>query len=292
MKPWLNDPFFQHPLVSFNTSAGTIDLPILYFDCSNFQLLYEVPYQAAAALLADQPVTAARLAGNKALAAVAVYEYRDTAVGSYNEVGVAIATLPEGTAQPASPWLALYQPLDKRMLGMTIIDLPVTTAAANAAGREVWGYPKFVTPIQFGLTGRQLRCQVEDPDGKHTIMTVDGTAGLGIPGPQLDLVLYSTHHDKLLRTTVVTRGGGQMRLPGSLQLRVGDSKHPMASRLQQLGLDRIKPKFAFASHRLQLRLNAGTAIATTAKMAAQTATQKATKAATKNAAEKAHRESA
>src|SRR5690554_6323930 len=57
------------------------------------------------------------------------------AVASYNETGIALVTVPENLRMPAHPWLSLYQSMDSRTEGLTIIDLPVTTKLARAAGR-------------------------------------------------------------------------------------------------------------------------------------------------------------
>lgn len=261
MTNWHQDTFFQYPLTPFETSEGKIDLPILYYDNSNFLALYEVELEKAAPLLNSKLVDVARFPGGKALVALALYEYRETAVGIYNEVGVAIATVPAGTAQPKHPWLAMYEALDRRMLGLTVIDLPVTTAAACAAGKEVWGFPKFITDISFSLSGSRFCSTVKDPDSEGDIITVSGAPGLGVSGPQLDILLYSQLNEDLLRTLVVTRGGGRLCLPGSIRASVGASSHAMAQRLRDLGIHGQKPKLVFYSHGLQLRLNAGAKVA-------------------------------
>ena len=147
--------------------------------------------------------------------------------------------------------------LDKAPVGYCVIDLPVTTAAACAAGREIWGYPKFVTPISFSLQGNRFDGAVTDPDTGKDLVRLSGNAGLGMQGPLLDLVLYSRHNGQMLRTLVNTRGGARLCLPGSVRIKVSDSKHPMAQRLNALGLNDAKPAFLFHSHALQLRLNSG-----------------------------------
>ncbi|GGE59292.1 hypothetical protein GCM10011533_09820 [Streptosporangium jomthongense] len=261
MTNWHQDPFFQYPLTPFQTSEGKIDLPILYYDNSNFLALYEVALEKAAPLLNTSLAEVARFPGGKALVALAMYEYRETAVGTYNEVGVAIATVPAGTTQPRHPWLAMYQALDRRKMGLTVIDLPVTTAAACAAGKEVWGFPKFITGISFSLSGSGFRSTVKDPDSDESILTVSGSPGPGLPGPQLDILLYSQLRKDLLRTLVVTRGGGRVCLPGSIRASVGASSHAMAQRLRELGIHGQKPRLVFYSHGLQLRLNAGAKVA-------------------------------
>jgi hypothetical protein len=199
-----------------------------------------------------------RTLGGKALAGIAFYQYRDTSIGVYNEVGVAIAVVPSGTKAPRYPLVSMLNTLDKAPVGFCILDLPVTTPAACAAGREIWGYPKFVTPIAFSLKGSQFDGVVTDPDTHQDLLHLSGKAGAGIPGPLLDLVLYSRHNAGLLRTLVNTRGGAHICLPGSMRATVSDSStHPMAQRLRALGLHHARPAFVFHSHALQLRLNAG-----------------------------------
>ena len=58
-------------------------------------------------------------------------EYRKTDIGPYNEVGLTVLALAPGDPIPAN----------------YVVDLPVTTAVANRAGREIWGYNKFVAAI-------------------------------------------------------------------------------------------------------------------------------------------------
>lgn len=260
MTTWNQDPFFQYPLTSAPTSEGAVDLPILYYDNSNMIAMFWVDYDAAQAMVGPQGLTAIRFAGGRALVALAFYEYRHTAIAPYNEVGVAIAALPKGEAPPALPLLSLFYKLDCKRAGFYVVDLPVTTAGACAAGREIWGYPKFVTPISFSLQGGQFSGTVSDPAGEGSVLSLSGKAGIGVPGPLLDLVLYSRMDGKLLRTLVNTRGGGVIGLGGSIRLNVGDSKHGMGRNLCALGLQNAKPAFVSYTHKLQLRLNAGAAL--------------------------------
>ncbi len=257
MNAWHADPFFQYPRTPFATSEGSVDLPILYYDDSQLLALFLVDYDAAQAQVRDHGMDAVRFVGGKALAGVAFYEYRETTVGVYNEVGVAIAVVPSGTPAPAMPMLSMLGSLDKGRVGFFIIDLPVTTAAACAAGREIWGYPKFVTPIRFSLTGDRFSGAVSDPGGAGELLSLSGEAGAGMPGPLLDLILYSRHQGAMLRTLVNTRGGGRICLPGSMRLTVPGNTHPMAQRAAALGLHGATPALVMHTHRLQLRLNAG-----------------------------------
>lgn len=256
--PYSQDAFFQYPLTKFATSAGDIDLPILYYDNSLCMAIFLVDIDKAQPLVADKRLEVVPLLGNKALVGISFYEYRQTAIGSYNEVGVALLVAPVGAGLPRVPLLTLLGSLDKNPIGFHIIDLPVTTEAACAAGREVWGLPKFVTPIEFNLQGRHFSGRVQDPEGDYSIVTLEGEGTLGIPGPLLDLSLYSVLDGSIMRALVNTRGGSKIMLGGSMRLQIHKaSGHPMAARLRQLGLHGAKPLVVCVSSTLQLRLNAG-----------------------------------
>ena len=255
---WRKDLFFQYPRNTIPTSEGNVEMPIMYYDDSIMMALFRVDFDKAQALVADQGLQAIRVFGGKALVGMAFYQYRETSIADYNEVGIAIAAVPNGTKVPQFPLLSMLNTLDKAPIGFCVIDLPVTTPAACAAGREIWGYPKFVTPIEFSLKGNQFDGAVTDPSTSKDLVRLSGKAGIGVPGPLLDLVLYSRHNGKLLRTLVNTRGGARACLPGSLRVTVSDnSTHPMAKRLHALGLNNARPTLISHSHALQLRLNAG-----------------------------------
>lgn len=257
MNDYRADPFFQYPLNRYSTSAGDVDLPILYFDNSHFMAMFSIDHGRAQMLTEQDGLNAVRFGNGKALAVVAFYEYRHTAIGRYNEVGVAVAAVPPGTPLPSSSLRSLLRHPDRNPVGFNIIDLPVTTAAACAAGRDVWGYPKFVTPIGFSLKGRVFHGSVKDPEADKDILNLSGRAGIGVAAPLLDLVLYSRHNGQTLRGSANTRGGGRLCLPGSMRLTVSDSTHRMATNLRALGLDGARPAFVSHTHALQLRLNAG-----------------------------------
>lgn len=160
-----HDVFFQYPVTPFATSAGNVDLPIFYYDNSLCMAVFLVDLDKARALVTDERLQVVPAWGGKALVGLAFYEYRHTAIGAYNEVGLAVLTAPRGCRLPRLPLLRMLGSLDRNPMGFHILDLPVTTEVACAAGREAWGLPKFVTPIDFALRGREFRGSVRDPEG-------------------------------------------------------------------------------------------------------------------------------
>ena len=252
-----SDPFFQVPQTTHTTTQGPIDLPILYFDVSTLLAFFVANRDAVEAKLDGTGLRPALTLGGRALVGIAHYEYRQTGVGSYNEVGLALPVLPEAAPAPRNLIQALYGSVDERYLGFHVLDLPVTTPLANAGGRELWGYPKFVAPIPFHLDRKSFSSTVMDPDGHGDIFSLSGRLGASLPAPPMSLVLYSHHQGKLLRTTVNVRGRVNLRRGRGLQLRVGESTHRMARNLRDLGLDRARPAIVMDTHRFQSRLNAG-----------------------------------
>lgn len=254
------DPFFQVPRTTHTTTSGPIDLPILYHDVSALMTFFVADRQAVEAKLDGTGLRPALTIGSRAIVGIACYEYRRTTVGPYNEVGIGLPVLPEGAPAPRNLIRALYGSVDERRLGFFILDLPVTTAIANAGGRELWGYPKFVTSIPLRLEKARFEGSVLDPDGHGVIFTLSGRLLPSLPAPPMSLVLYSHHRGNLLRTTVDVRGRMHLRPGRSLQLRVGESSHPMAANLRMLGLDQSHPALVLDTHRFQSRLHAGAPI--------------------------------
>ncbi len=262
-----NDPFFQVPQTTRKTSAGDVQLPILYFDASALYGFFLVEKQKVDSLLAGTGLEADLVMGNYSIAGIACYEYRDTSVGVYNEVGLAVTASPVGQGKPVGSWWDFLSTLtnpEVRHTGMHVLHLPVTTEAANAAGREIWGFPKFVTPITYQESGKTMDCRVYDPDqgvGEQLIMALAGNLGPGLPARPLSLTLFTRLEQALLRSTVNARGKSRLTMPGSLRLTVGDSQHPMAQTLRELGLANARPLAVVYSDCFQSRLNAGYCLA-------------------------------
>lgn len=251
-----NTPFFQVPQHNRKTPEGAVALPIFYYDTTSVLAFFRARADAVQALLPEGLRLAVRW-GDSTLVGLALYAYRDTSVGAYNEVGVAVPVYCEPGGPPLSKWQDLFRRSDERSIGFYIIDLPVTTALANAAGRALWNFPKFVTPIELSLDTRQLHCEVADPEAGAPIMRIEGNTRRLLPLPSMDLVLYSQQKGQWLRTLVNTRGGQFLHGTGKVKLTVGGSAHPMAERLRQMGLDGARPLALLSTDTFQSRLNEG-----------------------------------
>lgn len=253
--------FFSVPRTTFKTSQGLVDLPILYFDVTTVVAFFNAPLAGVEALLEGTHLRPAITRNGTATCAIAFYEYRDTSVGIYNEVGLAIPSIRAGEPAPRIGILDLFRDPRRRTIAFYIADLPVTTPLAHAAGREIWGYPKFVTQIPFSLSARHFDGAVLDPDGRREIVRLHGDLGRGVPVPPLSVATYTFLDGALIKTPIDVRGAFHIHGRGTLRLDVGDSDHEMARHLRLLGLAGATPAFAGATNRFQSKLFAGTRVA-------------------------------
>ncbi len=246
----MSDDFFANVTrAPVQTSTGPCDLPILYRDGSVVGLMYRVAPELVAPLIPDQDAFEPFTLMGKAIVQLVVFEYRDTSIGSYNEVALAVEIKRRGTSP--STWGALVNAKDQADYGSTFLDLPVTTAVACAAGRELWGFPKYVVDITTSFSKERIHAEQK---GEFSLEV--GPAGWletkGIP-----FVLMSKKDGKVLRTIVETGhplqwGGGR-----SVKLDILGSG-PTSDHLTALGLAGKKPSFVWRALSMRSILPAGT----------------------------------
>ncbi|MGK5094661.1 acetoacetate decarboxylase family protein [Deltaproteobacteria bacterium TL4] len=249
--------FFDVPHTSFETSQGNVDLPILYYEGSAVFVFFLVDTKRVLPKLKGTGLKPYPVFPGKTLAGIAAFEYRDSSIGSYNEVGIALLVYPEKTIVPPLIPLQFLKKSRSRNWGFYILDLPVTLASAHVAGSELWGYPKFVTDISFDLTDRWFECSVLDPEIHAPIMTVSGDLTPGIKLQGLDLVLFSHLQTSMLKTIIDVNATFKTSVAHGIQLQTGSSQHRMTQNLKELGLGETSPFLIQTSADFQSRLNAG-----------------------------------
>ena len=228
-------------------STGTCKLPILYRDASLLGLLFRVDVDRAAALTEDTPFEPLTALG-KATVLLAGFEYRDSTVGVYNEIGLAVMCKRRGT----NPSL-ISTALDMRGAvdtGLYVVNLPVTSEAARVAGVDLWGYPKYTTGIDADIydAGAHLSLRGEFD------LTIGAAGRLKTKG--LPFTTLSVHRDRVIRTVIEvghkTRWGGS----SSADLKItGDG--PTARSMRTLDLEGKTPMATFRTSATRAILPAG-----------------------------------
>ena len=228
------------------TSAGPCDLPILYRDGSMASLLYRCAPDDTRDLLAAHGLEPMVIAG-KVLVVLAVFEYRDSTVGIYNELGIGVHAKQPGSS-PRLGKVLRSQMRDEIDQGLCVVSLPVTTPEACAAGIELWGYPKYVTGIELEFDRTRTRCVLRDE------LSIETERSVGLSTPALPLVTFSDRG----RVRTLVEIGSKTRWSVRPRTRVqvlGEGQS--ADIAKTLRLDATQPVAAFRTERFQAILPAG-----------------------------------
>ena len=234
-------------------SIGALELPIRYTDGSALACVYRVDLAAALSVVTSESVEPLPV-GGKAMAQLMALEYRETSVGPYNELGVAVLVRRSGS-RPSSV-RSLLSPTQVEDAGWWVANLPVTTGFTCAAGRELWGFPKYVTRLDTSFD----RDWVEIILGEELVIEHRARFGMTLPAPPY--VFFSELEDRLIRTVVPVEH--KMRMGGARSVQVyvtGDG--PTATTVRRLGLDRRRPMMAARVDHLTFAMPMGVAIGST-----------------------------
>ncbi|HTR18160.1 MAG TPA: acetoacetate decarboxylase family protein [Acetobacteraceae bacterium] len=222
-------------------SDGTeCPLPIRYFDSQNLIATFLTGMDRAVEMLKGTGLQAVPQEDGKAIVVLACWEHRDTDLGPYNEVGLAILAVAPGDLVPA-----LY-----------VVNLPVATTAAYRAGREIWGFNKFVTAIDITRDDKKFSTSVRDPDNA-LIVTLEGTRGASTPMAPADIFTFTLLAGKVIKTLVQVPTPSHASTGDSFLLKVGNSEHPMANNLRALALDGARPVLVQFADPFQAILHSG-----------------------------------
>ncbi len=216
------------------------DLPIAYYRDDCFAGLFDAAYRPVADVLPTglYPMT---LPNGRAAIAVVAFNYLNTSLGSYGEVGISIPCTYQRQAPPLLPVL-----LEAKFptFGVFVLHLPVTTIIARDAGRGEWGYPKFMADMDFEKFPHYQRVRLEEGGAPILTLTVQ-QRGFPIKDNR-PLITYSILEGCLMKTTVPTRAIYQLGAVAGLgQLELGT--HPVAEQLKSFD---ISPSAIFTKNYL------------------------------------------
>ena len=221
---------------SWMIEGRQLPMPVQVRDATFAAAVFRCSTGAAADAIADTPFTPLSI-GGKSFALLACIKYRDGDLGVYDEFGLAVMVRHRGS------------------VGQATLDLPVTGTFTRAAGRAVWGLPKYLVEGSMVPETRQTR--IELSEGDQFIMSGSIAASIPVPGRfpgKVDgwsIGLEGENQGRVLKTPGRMRIGGlRVRLGGNL-LALGE--HPMAVRARALGLDR-RPIVSVTAQRLTMEI--------------------------------------
>ncbi|MGH9274514.1 MAG: acetoacetate decarboxylase family protein [Acidimicrobiales bacterium] len=195
-----------------------VSLPVEVREARSAAATFVVRHDAAARLMAGTGLAPKRLPGGRALCILAAVQYVDNDLGPYNEVAMCIAVGAEGGA-PA---------------GAYIHQLPVNGEFTCAAGRNVWGFPKWLADIEIRVDSSGLRCHLAH-EGEMILDLQVRARPVPLPSKPAEMSAYARLDGMTRRTPFTSRATGVRGGPLGATLTLGD-RHPMAQDLRSLGL--------------------------------------------------------
>ena len=248
---------------TFQSSAGAVNLPILYYNGSLVGAFYLVDPIVAQSLLPKsmEPLTLPII--GKAIAGIFMFEYRNTSIGEYSEMGLTIQAKKKGSNDSSlfgyvCDMISNIYHLhicEQKGTGLYVSTLPVTTASAKAAGLEIWGYNKYVAGIKSrwqndGIMKFQLTSEFT-----YALDSLGGSPYLpSFTMSGLPFLTYSEHSGRIMRTRVHV--GHKITWGGSSKLQI-TGKGPTSNRMSKLKLDKLSPIAVFRTDSLQAHLPRG-----------------------------------
>jgi hypothetical protein len=125
---------------------------------------------------------------------------------------------------------------------------------AEAANREVWGFPAATANVELAVGRLTFAVQADAADGR--MLRIAGPLGPGVPYPRRDIVQYSRLGRSLLRSTIDLNGRVWAHPAPPVHLRLGPSDARLARCLRELGIDGARPTMCLPIRGLQARLTA------------------------------------
>jgi hypothetical protein len=225
------------------SNGAECSLPIRYFDVQCLVATFLAAPDRASELLVGAGLQPVLQEDGRAVVDLYCIEYRKTDIGPYNEVGLTVRAKAPGDSIAAN----------------YVVHLPVTTAVANRAGREIWGYNKFVAAIDINSEGKTFSTVLRDSD--HEIIgTLEGSRGASIPAPAADILTFSLHHGRLIKTVIRVLTPSLASNGVSFVFKIGTSRHPMTSDLARAALDGARPVLIHYADPFQALLFPGRAL--------------------------------
>lgn len=224
------DAFFNgtRPGEQVALGGNSAELPILYFRDDLFAIFVPCSLARVREILPTDRLKPVSLGGGRAVVGFGAFNYIDTSIGPYGEVGVIIPVIYDRTSPPLIPLLLeTWYP----GLGFLVMHLPVTTLLARDGGRMIWGYTKFTSRMHFTNTPERITCELSE-GGKDILRMTMRKRGI-LRRDNRPLITYSVLNRELLRTTVLTQAIYLLCFrPGNAEVVLGE--HPVADTIRAL----------------------------------------------------------
>ena len=203
---------------TYDADGRQYQLPILYRQLDCFMTIYTADWHAARAVIPSLRLNPVKVWPGRTIVGFMAYNYLDTDIGPYGEFGVGM------------PCTCVHQ--GKRFYGFFVQRLPVTTEIALDYGVRFWGYPKFVSEMEFK----------NEPDAHSLKLTQGGNlilnlhvpkGGFGLPWA-MPTNTFTIRDNEIIYTKIKVQAMTRATVNGLARLELGD--HPMSREIASFRL--------------------------------------------------------
>ncbi len=147
-----------------------IDIPMIYGDASSVMYFMLVDTKKIMNFIHDKRVKPVPIFKNKTLLAINVFEYKESAVGAFNEFTFSVPIIMDGKFN--IPILPLIFDQSFSKLGFYVIQL----GASNDLGRkhieDIWGYPIYKNNLDISIVNNNGRITSTIKENNDNILTI------------------------------------------------------------------------------------------------------------------------
>jgi len=156
-------PFFKDtPRKTLDMAGQPMEFPVFYYDVRFVTAIFTAKTSALKKLLPHPRFKPIQIWPGTGMLGIAAFEYHDTSVGPYNEVGIAIPI--KFPSRFVVPGLSALKMMRKNLFPVYIHHLPVTTEIAFKFGIHFYNYPEFLADITFQDRDESLEVTLKEKD--------------------------------------------------------------------------------------------------------------------------------
>jgi hypothetical protein len=197
-----------------------------------------VDHAAAKRVIATSGLNPTRYPGGRSVVSLALVDYTDNDLDAYKELALAVLVDDPPGVEPGP----------KGTVSSLIWRLPVTEQFTCSAGRQIWGFPKWVADLDVDFHPGGVTGVLRDESGE--ILRIEMRRGrVPLPRRKMPMAAYSCDDELVVRRTPwVADGTGRMAVrPGGTRVTLGYG-HPMADELRALGFPKRALMTLFDDH--------------------------------------------
>jgi hypothetical protein len=208
----------------------TLHVPVFYPDFRFISAAFLFPLEKARGLMPSKRLKPYRVSPWHSTLSITAYQYRDSDLGPYNEVGIGIPV----TIDQETPLFtgSLHRMPDEAMA--YIHHLPVTTEIARAVGVDFAGYPKFLADIEFRDQGDWLTCDLKAEN--QAILKLSGRKLPLCPSQRSHIHPLTSRRGYILRSEFILSGCDQGSSKGGADVKLELGEHPIAREMKELNI--------------------------------------------------------